>query len=404
MKKTAAYLTFALALGSLIFSSMAQGLGTASVSINFSGTINARTSTSELNKVVIIYGTATLDATQIANVAKFDMLIVSIEMTQSTLASIKSLNPNIMILVYMDSVATTPDMPYWSTVNANEDWFVHDVNGNRVIDIIWGGWFLMNPASGWRQFYASYASNLLSTPLYDGIFADDVLNQIQYPIWAGVFADATTNAILTSSDFSSSFISNWHSDMLNFLQYVKDNIGSGKKLIINTDEYLTNTYLTLTDVDGKMCEGFASRNTEAGQIEYINSMIRDSATGKIFIASTYVPTPNSTPTAEYCYIATLLAINGDNCYFGYNAAYYYSYEGGVNHMPDFVINLGSPSGSYYQSQGVYMRNFAGGVVLCNPSNNSYDINLGKNYQLTNGTIVSRIVIGSWSGEILLSYA
>jgi hypothetical protein len=98
-------------------------------------------------------------------------------------------------------------------------------------------------------------------------------------------------------------------------------------------------------------------------------------------------------------------MNGGNCYFGYNvgAGAVYTYNAGTKHMPNTPTNLGDPSGSYYQSQGVYMRDFTNGIVLYNPSHNSYTINLGSNYQLTNGSIVSSIVSGSWSGEILLSH-
>lgn len=402
MNKAAVYLIFALALGSLLFSSMSQGISNASYTIGSYGTIaSAPPITSmEPKTVIVIYGTETLNAAQIANVANFDMLITGTDMSQSTLASIKALNPNIMILAYMDTIATTPQTTYWSTVNTHEDWFVHDNAGNRVINNYWGGWYLMNITSGWRQFYAQYANSLLSSQYVDGIFGDDVLNEIKYTIMAGVFSDDVTKVVLTTSNFPNAFLDNWRSYVVDFLSYAKNNMNSEKKFIINSEEYMTNDYLTLTGVDGKMAEGFA---VKTDIMNSINGMARDSATGKIFIAETYVPTPTSTPTAKYSYVATLLAMNGDNCYFGYNAAYYYGYEGGANYMPVFVPNLGSPSGSYYQSQGIYMRDFTGGIVLFNPSDNSYTINLGDNYQLTNGTIVSSITLDPWSGEILLSH-
>ncbi|MGB8810498.1 MAG: putative glycoside hydrolase, partial [Acinetobacter calcoaceticus] len=321
------------------------------------------------------------------------------------LAGIKAINPNIKIFIYIDTIAVSKtlnlvDNPIWTIVDAHENWFMHNNAGNRVINNYWGGWYLMDERSGWRDFYVQQANTLLSSPYVDGIFGDDVLNEIRFTITAGVFSDAVTNAVLTTSDFSSSYLDNWKSDTVDFLNYVKNNMNSGKKFIINSEEYMTNDYLTLTGVDGKMAEGFAAKTDIMNSI---NGMARDSATGRIFIAETYVPTPTSTPTAKYSYVATLLAMNGDNCYFGYNAAYYYGYEGGANYMPVFVTNLGSPSGSYYQSQGIYMRNFTNGIVLFNPSDNSYNLDLGNNYQLLNGTIVSSLILGSWSGEILLSH-
>jgi hypothetical protein len=147
-------------------------------------------------------------------------------------------------------------------------------------------------------------------------------------------------------------------------------------------------------------------------ITYINAMARDSATGKIFLAENGAIIPdnlNSTTLAEiaqnvnYCYAATILAMNGANCYFGYNAGTYYTYNAGVEYMPNMNTNLGSPSDMYYQSQGVYMRDFTGSIVLFNPSANYYNVTLGQNYYLTNDTIVSSIILSPWSGEILLSH-
>ena len=261
----------------------------------------------------------------------------------------------------------------------------------------------MNITSGWRQFYVQYANTLLSSPYVDGIFGDDVLNEVRYTIMAGVFSDATSNVVLTTSDFSSTYLNNWKNDVVGFLNYVKNNMSLDKKFIANSEEYDINSYLTQTNIDGKMAEGYASKNDIMASI---NGLARDSALGNrncrnLCFFPVSAPTA-STPTADYSYVATLLGMNGTNCYFGYNAAYYYGYDGGVDYMPVLVTNLGSPSGSYYQNQGVYMRNFTGGIVLFNPSNNSYSINLGNNYQLTNGTKVSNMILGSWSGEILLS--
>jgi hypothetical protein len=411
VKKPGVYLILASVLSiCLIFSSMAQAQSTASVSINFSGTINTHTPTSELKTAIVIYGTKTLTAAQQARVADFNMLVTGVDMTQSTLAGIKSINPNIKIFVYIDTIAVSPILnteqnPIWNEVNAHEDWFVHDNSGNRVINTYWWGWYLMNVSSGWRDSFVQQANNILNSPYVDGIYGDDVLNEIRWTIEAGVFSDATTNVVLEQTDFPASYLNNWKSDMVVFLNYVESHITSSKLFIINSEERTTNVFLTQSDVDGKMGEGFAEAPTKANLIEHIDGMIRDSATGKIFISESNAASPYALTnrSVEFCYAATLLGMNGDQCYFGYNYGQYYGYEQGANYMPTLVENLGNPSGAYYQSQSVYMRNFANGRVLLNPSDASHAVNLGGNYQLSNGTIVSSITLDPWSGEILLSH-
>ena len=366
------------------------------------------TSTLELKTAIIIYGTAYLSSAQQAYVANnFDMLVTGMDTEQATLAGIKALNPNILIFVYMDTIATSKtdsSSVYWSTVNAHEDWFIHDNAGNRVINNYWWGWYLMDVRSGWRDFYVQYANTLLSSPYVDGLYGDDVLNEIRWTITAGVFSDAVTNTVLTTSDFSSSYLNNWKSDIVSFLNYVDSHLVANKKFIINSEERDTNIYLTNTSVDGKMAENFVSVTTENRFLEDVNGMVRDSATGKIFIAEStggWEPYTPSQHSGEFCYASALLAMNGEHCYFGFNYGAYYGFEQGSSHMPTLAPNLGSPSGAYYKSQSVYWRDFANGKVLVNPSDVSYTVNLGGNYQLLDGTIVSSINLEPWSGEIIL---
>ena len=105
---------------------------------------------------------------------------------------------------------------------------------------------------------------------------------------------------------------------------------------------------------------------------------------------------------KFTYAATLLGINGTNCYFGYSSTLSYTYDSGIFGAISSGANLGLPTEAYYKTQNVYIRHFANGIVLVNPSwsNTYYTVNLGGNYKLANGTTVYNIVVAPWSGEIL----
>jgi hypothetical protein len=420
MNKKAVYVIFALVLSSLLLSSVTSGLITANVAISISGTIQPI----ELKNAIIMSGATSLSNIDTTFVAShFRLVICSFDMDPFVLQSLKTLNSNILILGYCNIIVSSPSTSYWSTnwtkISANENWFLHDVNGNRITKTATESeWYLMNISSGWEQFYVSYVNSKLNNTLFNGVFADDAWNQLSDWIRWGLLADASTNATLITSDFSNNTISSWHSSMTNMLQYLENNLISGMKVIINTNEYLSNDYLNV--VDGKMTENFvystswelnkySSVSSWFNPMDYINAMARDSATGKIFFAENgaIIPyNPNSTIIAEvtrnvnYCCAATLLAMNGSNCYFSYNT--WWSLDGSEGYYPVMSTRLGSPSDFYYQSQGVYMRDFANGIVLFNPSNNSYNVTLGQNYHLINGTRVSNMVLDPWSGEIILS--
>ena len=224
------------------------------------------------------------------------------------------------------------------------------------------------------------------------MFGDNVYNLIS-PI--GGDLNATVPASAASS---------WHSNMISFLTYIKANLLPGKLLIINTDDWVNNDYLNL--VDGEMCENFVTGYYNPNNMSLLlDEIAQASATGKIIWCA---PLTNETDPKGvtntliiYCYTAFLCAVNGSQTYLSFND--WQSPDGSYGYYPILnTVNIGISQGSYYYSQNVYMRDFTDGLVLFNPSANSYNVNLGGNYQLLNGTAVSNIVLDPWSGEILSS--
>jgi hypothetical protein len=282
----------------------------------------------------------------------------------------------------------------WAEVDSHEDWFAHDVYGNRIVNTNWG-WHLMDPSSaGWRQHYTSYVNSKMSHSQFDGLFVDDCWNDFRtYESWN-----------IPLSNIPSSFRDNFHSYIIGFLQYLKANISPGKIIVVNTDEWVTHDYLNIAD--GKMDEGFAHASWQdfstfdSRMPQILDDIARDSATGKIvWCASGAVIPPNPDATVKYCYAAFLLALNGSQAYLSFDVG---NNDGSNGYYPIMDTNIGQATGTYYASQNVYMRDFTGGKVLLNPSTNTFTVNLGGNYKLLDGTVVSSVVLTPYSGEILLS--
>jgi hypothetical protein len=307
--------------------------------------------------------------------------------------AIKTQNPSVKLLYYWEAIGAGVGQPDWSTINANEAWFMHDVNGGRISENT-NGWLLMNISnSAYQAHWVSEVKSLINNAYYDGVFADDVWN---------VMRPSDFNATIPASAVSS-----WHSNMISFLQYIKANLPSGKLLIINTDEWATHDYLNIAD--GKMDEGFAHANWEGAGVydnripQILDALARDSATRKIVwcaSGTTETGPTKVTNTVKYCYAAFLCAVNGSQAYLGFNN--WLSPDGSHGYYPILSINIGMAQGSYYYSQNVFMRDFTHGKALLNPSGNSYNVNLGGNYRLLNGTAVSNIILGPWGGEVLSS--
>ena len=66
------------------------------------------------------------------------------------------------------------------------------------------------------------------------------------------------------------------------------------------------------------------------------------------------------------------------------------------------LQIGTPTGSYYTSGSLYLRNFTHGMVIVNPVYAQATYTLGQPYTLMNGTVVSgTITINGHNGLVLL---
>ena len=331
----------------------------------------------------------------------FDLIVLECgaiwDFNSAFLQSMKTQNPNMKILGYKILTGTYPSGDDWVEINKHEDWFIHDINGNRIQDPS-TGWYLMDCGSaGWRQFYVNYVNNKLTLlPICDGVFADNV--------WSGLGSWLPFYSRLKPED-----IARYPNDMIGMLRYIKANLLPNKLIIINCDQWAEHSFLD--EVDGKTSEGFAHATWEnpnenpsffVQMLDYFN---RDAATGRYILALAGTAIPAGTTTADiakvvkFCYAAYLCALaGGGNMHFCFNA--WDSLDGSHGYYPITDMDIGQAIAMYYSSQNVLMRDFTGGKVLLNPSANIRTVNLDRNYRLPDGTTVTSVTLQAWSGEIL----
>ena len=325
----------------------------------------------------------------------------------STIGKIKALNPNIIILGYRSVMSMTTYLDDWLEADAHEDWFLHDVSGNRL-QIAWeSGWYGMDVGNpGWREHFANYVKNMLETyPDLDGIFADNAWDweaePYRYDVWN-----------VPEEELPLDIASGWHNDMLEMITLVKETIGD-KLLIINT----VNNADYVDACDGKTFEHFVHKTTweldyygppDFDPLKHVEALVEVSKRGKIFLAHSGAeipdnPTQNDLDKANkvmlYCFAAYLLGVNGEKTTFGFNNIH--SKDGSRGYYPEFDISLGSPIGGYYLIGSVFARDFTDGRVLVNPTTSSYTTNLEVEYKTLDGQVVSNVTLTPHSSIILL---
>jgi hypothetical protein len=207
--------------------------------------------------------------------------------------------------------------------------------------------------------------------------------------------------------FQASDLHNWHSNAVSFLAQIKAALPD-KTIIINTDGF---NYDYVDEVDGVMIEGFAhatwqtadDASAPAGVMSQIDYFGTVTSNGKLawYMAGTSNGTASQVDDiVKYALSAAFLSNNNPNSMFSFND--WFSFDGSHGYYPIMDTNIGSPTGAYYQSQDVYMREFSAGKVLLNPSDAQCTVgDLGGSFDDLSGQTVTSVTLAPHSGEILV---
>lgn len=333
-----------------------------------------------VNNLLLIYGFKNLGEEQIQQMEKFDYVIISSYYEQAEgLFFLKQRKPSIRILIYQNAMAMSETSNSWEIANSHEDWFIHDINGNRVKNANWG-WYLMDVGN---QEYIDFCINrvlidLQSLPMVFGVFMDDVWGYLK-AFWT-----------VPDENIPEEVKDRWHSNQLNMIIKFKS-VLKNKILIINSQER-TNDYIHASD--GVMIEGFVHPSWWSvdvwgydswNVIDHINELVYLSNLNKIILihdGATFTDINSAEEIEKFRQIwfyslgAYLLASNFPTS-IGFGNWWNDPFHG---YQPEMELNLGFPFGSYYVKDNIYIRNFSKCKVLVNLSlTNTYSTIInGKN--------------------------
>jgi hypothetical protein len=253
------------------------------------------------------------------------------------------------------------EWPGDSVVNAS--WFFQYGGSARVYNCSWG-WYLMELNDpGWRAWWSGQVMGQLALNQDDGVFADSY----SIPNYLGPY-----NPALPAVD--ATFESSWATRMHSFTDYMRTQFAGRWLWIPNVGSWITTRDPSdYSNVDGAMLEGFA----EGGNENYyalgdwqlqMNRALSLVNAGKIVIGQTY---PNGSDANERLFVlGTYLLIKGHHTYVNLD-----SYGLAIQWQPEYGINLGAPvdpvpaniSTLLNASWNLYVRHYANGMVLVNPS-------------------------------------
>lgn len=263
--------------------------------------------------------------------------------------------------------------------NVQENWFYHYA-GSRVFSCDYGHYIMELNDAGWRDWWSTQVISQLIDNEDDGLFADS------YSV-PNYFGHCAYSPCLP--DVDPAFEAAWAAREYSFTNYIRSRFAGRWEWLPNIGAWITSRDPSdYSNLDGAMIEGFA----EWGSGNYfdvsdwqlqMNRLLSLISANKILIGQTY---PNESNVNERMFVlGTYLLIKGKYTYINLDTAMEPEW------FPEYTIGLGAPIdplptnvATYYNSTWqVYVRHYAKGMVLVNPSNTSHSINLGGTYYRAN---------------------
>ncbi len=297
-----------------------------------------------------------------------------------TARRLRAINPRFLVLYYRLGIGDGP-VPFrigsqwasdYGSVTHHEDWFWHQ-GGRRVLNTQ-SDWYVMNPDSGWRSYWASSVLSNAAEPGDDGVFADS-LSVPQY-LGADNFSPPLQYFIGEGA---------WTARVDRFMRYEEARLRRRLWFIPNAGSWITTRDRTDYSIpDGVMIEDFAEASPSGfyaigdWQLE-MNRALRLVRRGKVILAQSYLGA--SDMTARGFVLGSYLLVKGTRTFLNMWIG------SGPQWFPEYAVDLGpalAPPPANISSLRVgdlYVRRFARGLVAVNPGPSAASLTLAAPMKL-----------------------
>jgi hypothetical protein len=283
-----------------------------------------------------------------------------------TAQRLRAINPGFLVLYYRLGIGDGP-VPFrlgdgwasdYGSVRHHDSWFWQS-GGRRVLNTQ-SDWYVMNPDSGWRSYWASSVLRNSSELGDDGVFADS----LSVPQYLGPDNFAPPFRFFVGEGA-------WTARIDRFMRFEKARLHGRLWFIPNAGSWITTRdRIDYSIPDGVMIEDFAegpppgyyATSDWRLQMDRVLSLVRR---GKVILAQSYLNAADM--TARAFVLGSYLLVKGShtflNMWIGAEAQWF----------PEYGVDLGPASDpppssidSLRQANGLYVRRYARGVVVVNP--------------------------------------
>jgi len=374
----------------------------------------------------------TIDASEVAELAKWDLLILDIEVSQNSRANlekIRQLNPDIKILAYITSQEVIGDIyqnqyslyaPLRKRLvdNIPDSWWLKDKASNKIS--FWPGTYMLNITSGcgvssggdkWNEYLPTFVKNeIYDSGLWDGVFYDNLWGDVTW---------------VRNGDMDI----NRDGQIKSIAEINREWASGNKAMLARSRELMGNNFIIMGNgmvydgyqpyLNGMMFESFPSPWENGGTwTGSMSTYAKISAVNKqpnTTVLNTYNKDRNNFTKVRFGLASTLMQDSG---YFSYD--YNNTNHGQVWWYDEYDVNLGQPLFPAYNvlsktdttfKPGLWRRDFENGIVMLNSTGKKQKyifsreefekINGQQDRSVNNGAIINWVEINPNDGVILL---
>jgi hypothetical protein len=244
-------------------------------------------------------------------------------------------------------------------IHPNEDWFLHNGRGERLISTWYDNrpTYHMNPGNaGWRAFARSRFAPEISG--FDGLYLDNVelnLYKLHHQIDN---SDGVVKEYATDEAFRNA--------MVGYLAQMNSLPGVVWGNLVNDDRKGSQWDLYMTQLDGALQEAWGNGYVTPSPQEWDANMRQTEkvlAQGKGVMMGGH-GNKSETTVQQFTTASYLLVTNGQQAYFRFSRSAYYRQWW---YFSNYDVRLGAPKGPRYQSGSLWRRDFACGYVTVDPA-------------------------------------
>lgn len=344
------------------------------------------------------------EAQAVSTARQFDQIVALPGTYDSYVRAMKSANPNLKILSYMNGMFASSGQGSAYP----ESWYMRDAGGNKIRSTGYGNYLMRFSEPGWVSSRTQECRARLAQSGYDGCMLDMLGTAPLFPGYTTTLPrNPATGRTYTEAEWTrgtsalASQVRNgvepklvWGNGYGSATRYFAPD-GPTSQLSSGVDGALTESWIRTSK------QGMTSYKPEDQWKQAVDQLVDLGRRGKVssVMVKLWANGTQAQKDAYHKYALATFMLGSDGRSL-FNLSYDRYDQHTVAHRW-WSVPVGSPSGSYAKVGQAYSRTFSNGRVLVNPGSGSVTVPLGRTYRDLNGNSRSSVTLGAHSAEILV---